>query len=78
MELNTIKKLLYTQNPKATFSHIRKGHAYYDAPLTDSDEIFKFIRFEIPVADMGDADFFSQMQAKHLIRWIVKTEEQPA
>jgi hypothetical protein len=29
------------------------------------------VNFEIPINDMGDADFFSQMDSKHLNRWIV-------
>lgn len=75
METNEIKKLLYKQNPKASFSHIRKGCAYYDVPITDSNGVFKFIKFEIPVSDMGDADFHSMMSAKLLIRWIINTEQ---
>jgi hypothetical protein len=71
MEKNEIKKLLYRQNPKATFDYIRKGHAYYTTTVDDPTEGCKFVKFEIPVSDMGDADFFDKMDAKHLIRWIL-------
>jgi hypothetical protein len=31
-----------------------------------------FIKFEIPVTDMGEAKFEALMDAKLLIRWLVK------
>lgn len=68
MELNEIKKILYKEKPVASFSHIRKGSAYYSTTLIDGTQI----RFEIPVIDMGDADFNYNMDAKLLIRWIVR------
>ena len=66
MELNEIKKALYRQKPLATFSKIRKGNAYYVADIEN-----KNLLFEIPIVDMGDADFLPDMDAKLLIRWIV-------
>jgi len=30
--------------------------------------------FEIPVIDMGDADFFQEMDSKYLNRWITINE----
>lgn len=42
------------------------GVAYYYADLNDTR-----IYFEIPVDEMGEADFGRTMEAKHLIRWIV-------
>jgi hypothetical protein len=71
MEKNEIKKLLYKQNPKANFLYIRKGNAYYDSTIEDVDHGTVFIKFEVPILDMGDADFYSQMEAKYLIRWIL-------
>jgi hypothetical protein len=68
MELNDIKKVLYKENPTATIKQIRKGTAYYSAQVAS---IAKVIRFEIPVDDMGDADFLAHMDSKLLIRWIV-------
>lgn len=67
MEKNEVKKALYKQNPKATFNFIRKGVAYYTTEINETFQIF----FEIPVIDMGDADFESTMDAKLLIRWII-------
>jgi len=69
MDLNEIKKTLYKEKPFATFSHIRKGSAFYSTKL----EIGEIITFEIPIIDMGDADFFPIMDAKLLIRWILKS-----
>lgn len=66
MEKNELKKLLYTEKPLAKLNYIRKGHAYYSTKVNDIE-----IQFDIPVEDMGDADFFIQMEGKHLIRWIV-------
>jgi hypothetical protein len=66
MEKNEIKKILYVNKPTATFLYVRKGHVYYKAIVNDIE-----IMFDVPVSDMGDADFFSEMQAQHLNRWIV-------
>lgn len=65
MEKNEIKKELYRNNPAAQFEYIRKGVAHYTAQLPTGT-----VRFEIPVSDMGDADFHPMMDSKHLIRWI--------
>jgi hypothetical protein len=73
MELNNIKKALYKQNPRARFQFIRSGIAYYIAPITDGtiDQETKIeVTFEVPVVDMGIAEFHDVMDAKHLIRWI--------
>ena len=66
MKLNEIKKALYRQKPTAFFNYIRKGVAYYQTELDG-----KNLWFEIPVDDMGDADFGKTMEAKLLIRWVV-------
>lgn len=71
MEKNEIKKLLYKQNPTASFQSIRKGNGYYSTTVEDATAGRVFIQFEIPINDMGDADFYSQMEAKYLIRWIL-------
>ena len=70
MEKNEVKKALYKQNPKANFKFIRKGVAYYLTTIDSDNELIQ-INFEIPVNDMGDADFETTMDAKLLIRWIV-------
>lgn len=64
MELNEIKKILYKTNPTAYFRFVRKNVVYYS---TDDNQF----RFEVPVNDMGDADFLSEMDSKYMIRWIV-------
>jgi hypothetical protein len=73
MEKNEVKKALYKQNPKATFKFIRKGVSYYTTEIRGEEIIPQTFQifFEIPVVDMGDADFESTMDAKLLIRWIV-------
>ena len=67
MELNDIKKSLYRENPHAVLKQIRKGVAYYSAHIPSADKV---VHFEVPVSDMGDADFLSHMDSKLLIRWI--------
>ncbi len=67
MELNEIKKSLYKENPRAVLRMIRKGVAYYSAHLVSNDSI---VQFQVPIEDMGDADFLSSMDSKLLIRWI--------
>lgn len=74
MNLTEIKKELYKQKPSAELVFIRKGIAYYDATLRIDDNgisTFKTIFFEIPVSDMGDADFTPTMDAKLLNRWLI-------
>lgn len=71
---NEIKKLLYKQKPKAELLFIRKGVAYYDTVLVVEEEpmkIHKTFFFEVPIEDMGEADFLPEMDAKLLIRWLV-------
>lgn len=70
MEINEIKKALYKQNPKAEFKFIRKGVAYYSTIIESENYEPVEIKFEIPVSDMGDADFEYSMDSKYLIRWI--------
>lgn len=70
MDKNEIKKSLYKQNPKATLDYIRKGSAYYFTVLEDGTRI----TFEVPISDMGDADFLSHMESKLLNRWIILGE----
>jgi hypothetical protein len=60
-----IKKILLKEKPEARFSYIRKGNALYYAD-TKSQRIY----FNIPVDDMGDADFGAVMPGQSLIRWI--------
>lgn len=62
--LTEIKKFLYKHKPIACFVMIRKGVAYYESNIED-------FNFQVPVNDMGDADFLMYMDAKLLIRYIV-------
>ena len=66
MNNTEIKKQLYKQKPDADFQFIRKGIAYYYADLIEQR-----VHFEIPVNDMGDADFTARMDAKLLCRWLI-------
>jgi hypothetical protein len=70
MTSTEIKKALYKQKPDAHFRYIRKGVAYYYADLEKTR-----VQFEIPVSDMGDADFNRTMPAKLLNRWILEVAE---
>lgn len=67
MEKNEIKKALYKQDPMAYLVVIKKGNLNYATKLEDNTTVL----FEVPVSDIGDAGFFSEMSAKLLIRWIV-------
>lgn len=69
MNMNDLKKMLYQQKPVAIFKGIKNGVARYETTLTDK----KVVAFTIPVNDMGDAEFTSEMDAKLLIRWIAAT-----
>ncbi len=68
-----IKKRLYKEKPEARFSHIKMGTAYYYCTLRNFDDKIptnETLIFEIPVSDMGDAQFESRMEAQLLIRWL--------
>lgn len=71
METNEIKKLLYKQSPNAALDRIRKGVAYYVANLNITESTTTYVYFEVPIDDMGDTDFYKNMEAKHLIRWMI-------
>lgn len=77
MTINEIKKKFYKENPSAYLRYIRMGVAYYYVELNDISNVrpgdiysSAMIEFEIPVNDMGNADFEPTMPAKHLLRWI--------
>lgn len=74
MNLTEVKKELYKQKPIANLIFIRKGIVYYDATIEikENDTLqFRTVFFEVPVSDMGDADFTPTMDAKLLNRWLV-------
>lgn len=70
MTATEIKKEIYKSKPEAYLKYIRKGSAFYYAELNE-----KRIYFDIPVNDMGDAEFKTTMDAKLLIRWLVETTD---
>lgn len=61
-----IKKALYKEKPKAFLQQIRMGNAYYTTFLAQGE----VITFCVPVEEMGDTDFHTEMDAKLLQRWI--------
>ena len=65
-----MEKQLLKQKPQARLSYIRKGNALYYTDLLETR-----VYFDIPVSDMGDADFGASMEAKLLLRWILNKEE---
>ena len=65
-----IKKSLYKQKPIAAFRCIRSGVAHYYTDLIEQR-----INFEVPVDDMGTAEFGPTMEAKLLNRWIVNGDD---
>ncbi len=74
MDLNDVKKALYKQKPMAKLLYVRKGDVLYQCTLTNNEDEFENIHFNIPVSDMGDSDFLPEMEAKLLARWIVTKE----
>jgi hypothetical protein len=65
--LNEVKKSLYKEKPKANLLYIRNSIVYYQCQLIDK----YIVNFEVPTEDMGSADFYNDMDAKLLNRWIV-------
>lgn len=72
MNISEVKKRLYKENPVASLTTIKKGIIHYMAALPDTtDHGADVIYFDVPVSDIGDAEFKAQMDSKHLNRWIV-------
>lgn len=69
MDKNEIKKALYKENPTAYMGHIKDGNIYYAATIRGDVE--ESVIFIVPITDIGSARFDKEMEAKHLIRWIV-------
>ena len=67
MELNDIKKRLYKENPTANLIQVRDAKLNYSTSLDNGNTV---ILFTIPMEETKGADFFSNMDSKHLIRWI--------
>ena len=67
---NEIKKYLLKQKPIAYFQYIRKEVAYYQVIVFEGIMTKGTIIFEVPVSDMGEADFKAEMPAQFLLRWI--------
>lgn len=67
-----IKKALYKQKPTAKFDKIRIGIAYYSTMILDDNNEPFYVNFEVPVNDMGEADYLPEMDAKLLNRYIVE------
>lgn len=72
MTKTEIKKALYKEKPLARLDFIRIGTAYYNTTLENGT----VVNFEVPVTDMGEADFTTTMEGKLLQRWIVMGEEE--
>lgn len=72
LELKTkteIKKYIYKEQPKAYLEFIRIGVMYYYTTILGTK-----LQFEVPINDMGSADFFPTMEAKYLLRWLISGE----
>ena len=70
MELNDVKKALYKEKPIAFLVMINKYGIHYYANITEEDHA-RQVYFTIPFSDIEEAVFKNEMEAKHLIRWVV-------
>lgn len=71
METNEIKKTLYKQKPLAKFDCITGGVAYYKTQVDIGNIELKTVTFGVPVSEMGETTFGSEMDAKLLNRYII-------
>lgn len=69
MNIELVKRIR-KENPPARFINIRKGNAMWAATEWDGP----LLMFQIPVSDMGEADFSARMDSKLLIRWLQPNE----
>ncbi len=66
MNINEVKKTLYKENPRAHLIRIKKGYLHYETILETG-----VVVFQVPYVDIQDGIFEVEMDAKHLIKWIV-------
>jgi hypothetical protein len=74
MTKETVKKLLYKQQPEARFIRIKSGHAYYGTFVELEDKTMQQVTFDVPISDLGDAELWRNEEAKLLIRYLTKTD----
>ena len=67
-----IKKACYKQAPTAELEMVRGGNLYYTANI--KTDILYDVNFIVPISDIGATDFFPQMEAKFLLRWLENEE----
>lgn len=65
MTQTEVKKALYKEKPTADLIKIQSGSAFYEAKIEGG-----LVTFRVPVKEMGETPFTSQMDAKLLIRWL--------
>lgn len=70
MEINEIKKELYKQNPEAWIIDVTKSGIRYFTQIR-VEKMSKTLHFNVPLSDIGDASFDSEMPAKLLIRYLI-------
>lgn len=70
MDLNKIKKDLYKLNPKAIFRLINLDGILYTTIYGDASKGLTFIRFKVPLNEVGEVVWMPEMDAKLLIRYI--------
>jgi len=69
-----IQKALYKLKPTAKLDKIQSGKLYYSCTVDVGDYEYK-VFFVIPIEELGDTSFYSEMDAKSLIRWFCPAEE---
>jgi len=69
MEKNEVKKLLYKAEPAARLIYVSKERLWYRSDF-DHEGTTYLVSSSIPLGDIGDAKFYTDMDAKYLIRWI--------
>jgi hypothetical protein len=65
MEKNEIKKGLYKENPTAYLIHVRGDGILYQTGITSGT-----VHFLIPLGEVGEVIWETEMEAKLLIRWL--------
>lgn len=67
IDLNAVKKKLYKENHIAKLQSVRKDGIMYQIELMEGNIVFM-----IPYEEIGEVIWRPEMEAKHLIRYIVK------
>lgn len=72
MTLNELKKILYKEKPTAKLLSVNRTGIKYTTEIAEGPAP---VNFFVPMVDIGDGEFMSEMPAQLLIRYLVELND---